>query len=75
MMVAHQRIHDEPVHSANAIVEFELMMLAEKNGVRNVHCGQGADEIIAGYSNYFSDYWQMLIRQGRSGNAWNEIRL
>ena len=54
--------HDEPVHSINAIVGFELIMLAAKNGVRVVLCGQGADEIIAGYSTYFSDYWQMLIR-------------
>ena len=69
------RFHDEPVHSLNAIVGFDLMRLAAKNGVRVVLCGQGADEVIAGYSSYFPDYWQMLIRQGRFGVAWNEIQL
>ncbi|MFI5248056.1 MAG: asparagine synthase (glutamine-hydrolyzing), partial [Nitrospirales bacterium] len=67
--------HDEPVHSLNVIVGFELMMLAAKNGARVVLCGQGADEILAGYSSYFPDYWQMLIHQGRIGDAWNEIQL
>jgi asparagine synthase (glutamine-hydrolysing) len=67
--------HDEPVHSFNAIVGFDLMKLTAKNGIRVVLCGQGADEIIAGYSSYFPDYWQMLIRQGRFGDAWNEIQL
>jgi asparagine synthase (glutamine-hydrolysing) len=67
--------HDEPVHSLNAFVGFELMMLAAKNGIRVVLCGQGADEVMAGYSSYFPDYWEMLIRQGRIGDAWNEIQL
>jgi asparagine synthase (glutamine-hydrolysing) len=67
--------HDEPVHSFNAIVGFDLMKLATANGIRVVLCGQGADEVIAGYSSYFPDYWQMLIRQGRLGDAWHEIKL
>ena len=67
--------HDEPVHSFNALVGFDLIGLAAKNGIRVVLCGQGADEVIAGYSSYFPDYWQMLIRQGRFGDAWNEIQL
>jgi len=67
--------HDEPVHSLNAFVGFDLMMLAAKNGIRVVLCGQGADEVMAGYSSYFPDYWEMLIRQGRIGDAWNEIQL
>lgn len=66
--------HDEPVHSLNAIVGFDLLRLTAQNGIRVVLCGQGADEVIAGYSSYFSDYWEMLIRQGRFGAAWNEIQ-
>jgi len=67
--------HDEPVHSLNAIVGFDLMRRAAENGIRVVLCGQGADEVIAGYPSYFRDYWQMLIHQGRFGAAWNEIQL
>jgi len=66
--------HDEPVHSFNAIVGFDLMRLTAKHGIRVSLGGQGADETIAGYSSYFPDYWQMLIRQGRFGDAWNEIQ-
>ena len=67
--------HDEPVHSFNAIVGFELIRLAAAHGVRVVLGGQGADEVLAGYFSYFPDYWQMLIRQGRLRDAWNEIQL
>lgn len=66
--------HDEPVHSLNAIVGFDLMRLAAAHGIRVVLCGQGADEVIGGYSSYFSDYWQMLIRQGHVRQAWKEIQ-
>ncbi len=66
--------HDEPVHSFNALVGFDLIRLTAKNGIRVVLCGQGADEVIAGYSSYFPAYWQMLIRQGGFGDAWNEIQ-
>lgn len=66
--------HDEPVHSFNAIVGFDLLRLAAAQGIRVVLCGQGTDEVIAGYSSYFPDYWEMLIRQGRVGDAWNEIQ-
>ena len=69
------RFHDEPVHSFNAIVGFDLMRLAAKNGIRVVLCGQGADEVLAGYSSYFPHYWEMLIRQGHIRDAWNEIQL
>lgn len=65
---------DEPVHSLNAIVGFDLLRLAADHGIRVVLSGQGADEVIGGYSSYFSDYWEMLIRQGRPGDAWNEIQ-
>ena len=69
------RFQDEPVHSLNAIVGFDLMRLAAAHGIRVVLGGQGADEVLAGYSSYFPDYWEMLIRQGRLGDAWNEIQL
>lgn len=68
------RFQDEPVHSLNAIVGFDLLRLAATHGIRVVLCGQGADEVIGGYSSYFPDYWEMLIRQGRLGDAWNEIQ-
>ena len=65
--------HDEPVHSINAIVGFELMALAASSGVRVVLSGQGADETLAGYSSYFRDYWFTLLENGALGEVWKEI--
>lgn len=68
------RFQDEPVHSLNAIIGFELMKLATARSIRVILGGQGADEILGGYSSYFPDYWERLIRQRRLGDAWNEIQ-
>lgn len=36
--------------------------------------GQGADEALAGYPEYFRWYWQSLLRRGRWRDAWGAIR-
>ena len=43
---------DEPVHSMAAVVEFELYRTASQHGVKVVLNGAGADEYLAGYSNF-----------------------
>lgn len=65
---------DEPVHSMTALIGFELMELAAKNGVKVVLNGQGADETAAGYFNYFQDYWRTLAMDGHLRKMWNEVR-
>ena len=65
--------HDEPVHAMSAVIGFELMGLAASKGVKVVLNGQGADEVIGGYSSYFSDYWYTLLRDGKVREVWNEI--
>jgi asparagine synthase (glutamine-hydrolysing) len=65
--------HDEPVHSMTALVGFELMGLAAANGVKVVLNGQGSDEVIAGYSNFFTDYWYTLLQNGDLRAAWQQI--
>jgi asparagine synthase (glutamine-hydrolysing) len=57
--------HDEPVHAFPAMIGFEVYGLAAANGVKVVLCGQGADEVIAGYPNYFARYWLWLLHAGR----------
>jgi len=64
---------DEPVYSMMPLVAYELMRLTAGNGVKVILNGQGADETIAGYPNYFSDYWCSLIGEGRAREAWREI--
>jgi asparagine synthase (glutamine-hydrolysing) len=65
--------HDEPVHSINALVGFELMGLAASSGVKVILSGQGADEALAGYHSYFRDYWFTLLKNGAVAEAWEEI--
>jgi asparagine synthase (glutamine-hydrolysing) len=65
--------HDEPVHAMSAVIGFELMGLAASKGVKVVLNGQGADEVIGGYSSYFGDYWYTLLKSGELREVWDEI--
>jgi len=65
--------HDEPLHSMNALVSFDLMRLARQHGAIVVLNGQGADEILAGYSSFYGDYWTSLVASGRMRDAVREI--
>ncbi len=64
---------DEPVHSLAAMVSFEVYALAAANGVKVVLSGSGSDEVIAGYPNYFADYWRTLLQAVRLRRLWQEI--
>jgi asparagine synthase (glutamine-hydrolysing) len=64
---------DEPVHSAPALVSFQVYALAAANGVKVILCGQGADETIAGYPSYFAEYWLGLLRRGKLPRLVREI--
>ncbi|HEY9227468.1 MAG TPA: asparagine synthase (glutamine-hydrolyzing), partial [Gemmatimonadaceae bacterium] len=66
--------HDEPLHSMNALVGFELMGLARERGAIVLLNGQGADETLGGYSSYYDYYWSTLLIMGRVDDAWREIR-
>jgi asparagine synthase (glutamine-hydrolysing) len=69
-VLGHQ---DEPVHAMSAVVGFHLMRLARDHGVKVVLNGQGADELLAGYSSYFHERWCDLVRVGHWVQARNEI--
>jgi len=64
---------DEPVHSVTAVVGYGLMRLAREHGVPVVLNGQGADEVLAGYPNYFRSYWFTLLRGGMLARVWHEL--
>lgn len=65
--------HDEPLHAMNALVGYQLMRLARQHGAVVVLNGQGADETLGGYSNYYEDYWCTLMETGRRHQALAEI--
>ncbi|MEY3013173.1 MAG: Asparagine synthetase [Pseudomonadota bacterium] len=60
--------HDQPVHSLAALSGFSLMRLANRNGVRVLLNGQGADELLAGYHSTIVP-WLRTIRHER-GHAY-----
>ena len=67
------RLHDEPFHSASALIGFELMRMARSAGIKVVLNGQGADESIGGYPPYFQHRWEGLLCSGRLGSLRRNI--
>ena len=58
-------IQDEPFHSLNVLISYELYKMASDAGVKVILNGQGADESWAGYPPYFYNYWYTLMASGR----------
>lgn len=54
---------EEPVTSSSALAQYKVYEVAKQQGVTVILDGQGADEILAGYSKYYKWYWQELYRQ------------
>lgn len=74
-LAEHLWHQDEPVHSFSSVVVYRLMSLARAQGVKVVLNGQGADEVLAGYSSYFPDHLLDLIRAGRLTEAVRQARI
>ncbi len=52
---------EEPFGSASVLPQFKVYELAKQNHTRVLLDGQGADEMLAGYSKYYKWYWQELF--------------
>jgi len=59
-IIYHQ---EEPFGSASICAQYEVMKLARLGGVTVLLDGQGADEVMAGYHNYFETYFKELKRK------------
>jgi asparagine synthase (glutamine-hydrolysing) len=57
---------DEPVASAGVFAQFKVFELAKNQGIRVLLDGQGADEILAGYSKYIHWFLQEMWMSNRS---------
>jgi len=64
---------DEPVHSMTPLIGFALMELTASKRIKVILNGQGSDETIAGYGNYFRGYWQTLLSERQATETWDEI--
>ncbi|MBO9565881.1 MAG: asparagine synthase (glutamine-hydrolyzing) [Niastella sp.] len=56
---------EEPFQSASIAAQFGVFALAKEHGVTVLLDGQGADEILGGYSKYYPWYWRELYRQNK----------
>lgn len=65
---------DGPVHTPSALIGFCLCELAASQGTKVILNGQGADEILAGYGNYFARFWQSLLGERRFGLLMSQLR-
>ncbi len=64
--------HDEPVHSASALLGFGLYRIAADHGIRVVLGGQGADETIGGYGYLFDHLLVTHAAAGRVDRLWSD---
>lgn len=53
---------EEPVISASVVAQYKVYEAAKKSGITVLLDGQGADEILGGYSKYYKWHWQELYR-------------
>ena len=56
-------IHDEPFQDPSVYMQYRVIKLAKKNGIKVLLDGQGGDECLAGYQRYVGDYLRDLIRK------------
>jgi asparagine synthase (glutamine-hydrolysing) len=54
---------EEPFGSASAYAQYKVYELAKHQGIKVLLDGQGADEILAGYTRYYKWYWQELFQK------------
>jgi len=62
-IVYHQ---EEPFATASIYAQWEVFKLARENNVTVLLDGQGADEVLAGYTHFFVPYFKEVYRQSGS---------
>jgi asparagine synthase (glutamine-hydrolysing) len=66
--------HEEPISSASVYAQFKIFELARQQNVKVLLDGQGADEILAGYTKYIHWYLQELFAAGKFSHFQSEKR-
>jgi len=60
-IIFHQ---DEPFSTFSLVSQWNVMKLAQKNGVKVLLDGQGGDELMAGYRKYYAYFLKDLLKRG-----------
>lgn len=71
-MIYHQ---DQPVNSASHYSEFQVFKAARENNMTVMLDGQGSDEYLCGYPEFFSTYIRELLHQTRFASALKSIKV
>jgi asparagine synthase (glutamine-hydrolysing) len=64
----------EPFGSTSIYAQYRVFQLAREHGVTVTLDGQGADELLAGYSGYPGKRVRSLLDERRYGDAWSFLR-
>lgn len=64
------RAQGEPFGSTSIYAQYRVFQLAKQNGITVTLDGQGADEMLAGYSGYPGQRLQSLVETGQWAKAW-----
>ena len=64
------RAQGEPFGSTSIYAQYRVYQLAKENGITVTLDGQGADEMLAGYSGYPGQRLRSLVETGQWGDAW-----
>jgi asparagine synthase (glutamine-hydrolysing) len=67
-------LNELPVGSSSQYAQYCVFRLAKQSGVTVLLDGQGSDEILAGYEQYFAFYLESLRQDGRAEFAREEER-
>jgi asparagine synthase (glutamine-hydrolysing) len=65
---------EEPLQSSSIYAQYKVYELAKEKGVTVILDGQGADEILAGYNQYYHWYWQELLTKRKWKQANVEVQ-
>ena len=69
------KTHDEPVHSLSPFAGYLVMELAAQANVKVLLNGQGADELLAGYSSTVAPFLRSVIQQDGMGEALRQAQM
>jgi asparagine synthase (glutamine-hydrolysing) len=69
-LVWHQ---DEPFATTSIYAQWRVFGCAREASIKVMLDGQGADELLFGYPNFFRAFFCGLIRSGRAVQAWREV--
>jgi asparagine synthase (glutamine-hydrolysing) len=67
------RVHNVPLYNASSVVQYRMLEEVGKQGQRVFIDGQGGDEMLGGYQDYFPLFLQSLRHNGEWGGWWREL--